>query len=625
MDQDSIMAVKNTADTSKDTVEKDKVLAELAASLLSSRELEKIIAWYSYLCAFPGEYIVFLVRRSYILALLMEKITGRSLNNVRAKHVVTDASIYLQCPKLAEYFRENHCFPDILVCDDILIHGRGLNHFLTLLEERLTELLPEYESEIAIALPRAIQIHVYQRADKPLMLLGQYRARLLLTEVTPGREWHEHSNAISTLIQCSDVSNAVYVYTEGLSAEKFQQMDLSQYIATDFQHAKEYVKVKLVQNAGKIKAAFTVRIIRNLVTAQYRVVPFVFLPNLDTDETQMLLDAISMRLEGHAELQRWLWKLNDIPGKRVLNELITYIFSNVLLWEFNSKYGIKVSQKEENYELEKLARNYNMYGKKETKEHLRELKDLVLFTSEELEKLVLKAASEERFLAEVGFFSDSIGDDEIKRIKHHVEYYFYQRGYQEELRVIELDTKSYYSRDQIAERLVKGACFALQELMGGMSVKQMKYYIAFVLQLMDAGALSLSSYSSRHIQVVGFAQFAKAGEQSLLIYPLRWYDYMPMLAALQRKCWQGEWDMKEKLSGLLHSRYWISLGGKDPDTEETELGIFLDSLGKIHQTPVDWNGNYLMRRCSTDRDSIRCMRKRDEYLKALECYLNANY
>lgn len=602
----------------------DPLLESRAVSLFGNSELKKIIDWYSFLLGYTGKYIVFLVRRSYVLALLMEKITGWKLNGAKVgkDRIMTDASFYLQCPALAEYFREYHCFPEILICDDILIHGRNLNHFLALLEDRLMELMPEYEDEIVPALAKAVRIHVYMHAEKALLLYGQYRQRLMQGELTPGRRWHEYSNNISTLIQCSDVPNAVYVYTEDLAAEMLQTINLSQYIATDFQYAREYTKVRFVRTGGKIKAAFTLRIIRNLEAEQYQVIPFVFLPNLDADETEVLLKVIDRKLEGHQELRKWLTALRNIPGKRVLNELITYIFSDALLQEFNDHYGVFVNPIREKYEYEKLARNYNTYGMESTERLLKELRNLRLFTSEELESLINMVASEERFLAEADYISEDVTSAEIESIKGRVEDYFYEQGYREEQSAVALSNEFFYPREKGAERRVRGVCFALQELLYGLSVKQMEYCIAFVLQLADAGAISLSSYAPKNMLVVGFAQFAKAGEQALLLYPLKVYDYMPMLAAFQRKCRQQDWDMKEKLGSLLHSRYWVSPEGKDPDTEERELVGFLDTIEKINQMPEDWNGNYLARKCSNVREGIECRERRDRCLKAFEDYFN---
>jgi hypothetical protein len=120
----------------------------------------------------------------------------------------------------------------------------------------------------------------------------------------------------------------------------------------------------------------------------------------------------------------------------------------------------------------------------------------------------------------------------------------------------------------------------------------MKDGIRYFLQMMDAGIIAISSYASNNMNVAGFAQFAKNGEQSLLIKPLKMYEYMPMLDLMWRKCIQWGWKIKEELTNFYNSQYW---GERTGDEELENIKDFIANLQELGQEPADWCGNFMER------------------------------
>ena len=111
-------------------------------SRIFDEEIERdMYQWYEDTVSGECDYVVFVVRRSYILAQILEKATGHYMSDVENTVYLTDASMFLCCSEFAEYYRMNDRFPKILLCDDLFIHGRNLNHILETMEERLEELL----------------------------------------------------------------------------------------------------------------------------------------------------------------------------------------------------------------------------------------------------------------------------------------------------------------------------------------------------------------------------------------------------------------------------------------------------------------------------------------------------
>ena len=140
--------------------------------------------------------------------------------------------------------------------------------------------------------------------------------------------------------------------------------------------------------------------------------------------------------------------------------------------------------------------------------------------------------------------------------------------------------------------------------------------IAYFLQMMDAGVLSLSSYAPSRVKVVGYAQFAKAGEQSLLLEVLKHYEHIPVLAYIQRYC---EYERLYIWEGLKD----YSFSPECDLSKETieELGDFIQNLEEMGQKPADWNKNYLFK--IDDEYHIRRSGARDiaEYIKNQESHV----
>lgn len=205
-------------------------LENVISFILEDDIRKELTEWYEDMLEGSWEYVVFTVRRSYVLALIMEKLTGKKMEEESHARFLTDASIILHCEELAEAYKANRRFPMMLLCDDMCIHGRNTNHFMEMILMRLCFLLPEYdEAEIKEALLKAIRIHVYVRKTGPLVLMGSYEFNLRAKRRTDARFVHNLSSDLSRLILCTDIANASYIFSERLTAEKFADLDLSNY------------------------------------------------------------------------------------------------------------------------------------------------------------------------------------------------------------------------------------------------------------------------------------------------------------------------------------------------------------------------------------------------------------
>jgi len=599
-----------------------------AESLFTGNVFEELKAWYDYTLQDDWQYVVFAVRRSYILALLMEEITGRKMEESSSAAFLTDAALFLRCNEMADSYRRCRRFPRILICDDIMIHGRNINHILEGLEAEICRLLAgEYEEDrVKAALTSAIHIHVYVRTSTQLLLLGKYEWKFHFIRKEAPSFWHQFASDVASLISCSDVANACYVYTELLSEDTFSSMDIADtYIHTVYQNVNQYAKFQYLYSGDKVKAVFSLRIVQKGEYNGYRVIPFVFLPNLNGEETDLLFRAVKDRLPDEGQLRGWFTELESLHGKRTFNELVTLLFSHAVLQEFNEKYKISPEEEETDREIRKLARNYNQFGLGETAKLLKGLLQARMFTIPDLMEILEKAVPDERKVMELEEdkgrerIEKVIADERKREIKVRVEDYFYNRGWDDEASAYELTKKPYYNIRGWAKRRARGCCFTLTELNKGYTGQESEYCMAYFLQMMDAGVAAVSSYAPNDVKVVGFAQFAKAGEQSLFIEPLRKNKYIPLLERMEYECKRRGSSIEreiEKYGRAFPDRY-------TPEFIE-EMQEFVRNLAEIGQSPEDWLGNYLDRIDLDewiDRDSVQTEKERIfRYIDEMEEY-----
>lgn len=570
-----------------------KDLKEEAEFRLGPNVISELCEWYLETVKGLQEYVVFVVRRSYLLALIMERLVKDENKMGKKAKFLTDAGFMLHCQELAERYRREKRFPSILLCDDILIHGRNINHFLIKLEKCLAAELPEYlEEEIEQALARAVRIHVYVRADAPLILLGRYELNLSYQRRETSAFWRKLSNDISSLIIYAGMAYAAFVYSDWVKESQYRKLDLREWKCTTYQGIEQNTYVEFVGEPERIKAVYTLRWIPNRYGG-VRLVPFVFLPNLGAEESGTLLEYITERMSDNgftSEECQMIREWDQQEGKRSINELIGLILSCTILRDYEKKANILVDEEMRDEEIQKLVRNYRQSDWQTTEEFIKKTIITELFTKEELTEILLDVISNERRMLSLSGDKKEVNDEAKWRIIDHLEDYFYEQAERQEIDAFGMSRKSYSEHDRRTRREARACCFLMNEAAEGYNLEQGKYMVAYFLQMMDAGVLSVSSYAPSRVNVVGYTQYAKAGEQSLALEPLKLFEYIPLLARIQAHC---EYVWENLLDG-----FWEYMGSAECDLDANtirRLEVFITRLEAMGQCPADWNDNYLFR------------------------------
>lgn len=572
---------------------KELIQAMSSGQDLDEENYEKLKKWYIQIIDSDAQYIVFVVRRCYILALILETIMNDKIDQ-HDKVILTDSSFLLACDDLAEYYDKNGQFPKILLCDDVLIHGYNIKCIIENVEKQLCCLLEGKYDPFVVknALTNALQLKIYCFVEKSAVFLPkQYFARADFMVLASPLQRHKLTRAIAALVVKSGIANASYIYSETINEIQFRkiQLERKEFIKSEYVGNVEYTWVKILNRYGRAKAISILRIIP-FKHNRYRVIPFVFIPNLGTGETERLL--LEMRNKGIEKEHSCVFfdmlrnELSEIEGRRSVNEWISLILSMAVLHDFKECYSIyndMSSQEEQVYhdeEREKLFRNYR-WNKFEIKEYLEKcINKPILENIRELEETLLCVLDEDRYVLKIKKFF-TIGDNR-RYLERRLEDYFYAQALREEKESIQI-----LNIGRALALRGRGCCFVLRDLLEDYSEKDIEFGIAYFLQLMDAGVLALSALPDLNVKVIGDAQFAQVGEYALIVKPIRYMEYIPFLAYAYMWCEVMHENYIDHLKEYASSDL-CSISEKMP-----ELIEFVYGLQEIKQNPKDWNLDYI--------------------------------
>lgn len=598
-------------------------ITSIASQIFDDDMLADMRQWYLESVSGEWQYVVYIVRRSYIIAQTMEKITGRYMNEVTGTEYLTDASMFLCCDKFAEYYLTNGRFPKILLCDDLFIHGRNVNHILEGVEDRLTALLPELDEDfLKMELSKAISVHVLVRTDAGSYLINRYNANFAYTRYEKAERWHKFSSDLSALISKGDIANAAYVYSQHLEKDIVEEKILSShdFVETYYQGRKEYIKVYLSQNV--IKCVPSIRLLSNEETGGYRAVPFIFLANLDADTTERLYFVVKKKIvEKYNDYQKYISYIDflfDMDGKRSFNEFLTFALSNTLLKELYEDYNIceDFNDDKVSYEIDKLARNYCHGDMDEVKSIIRSFVKNPIFDSViELTECFEEIVPDRYVFIDKYHFSSNVGKEDIKL---SLENKFYRSGWKEEREAYQFFENPYYSEKNRFERKTEECAKVIKDMIDNLRLgyDDIQKFFAYFMQMMDAGVLAISSNAGKNCDVHGLSQFVKTGEQALLIMILRYYKYIPMLAEVDDFCTLYRVDKEDVLDQIIKKNPESFKKSDKRKITSSELTALLNVLSNIGQRPKDWLSNYASRLDIYDSDDVM------EQIAALWDYLD---
>ena len=600
-----------------------------AVRLMGSETVGKLIEWKESVASSSRtnvRYVIFMARRSYVLFLLLEKMTQKRLEDTENQYFLTDSGMLLQCEKLYEYYiHHGKHFPEIVIVDDVLIHGRNINNLLRVLEKHLLKLFEakSFESNVPVdysavrdAFAEAVTIRVFYCSKEKLLLSPRYLLSLESEEFVELSELRQLSNQLSSLVLYADIANATYVISEKISDQQMKEIwsmmkqreEIDKEIAaikTVYQNNRQYLLIKYLGGYdGYISSIGIVRFIYNQQDDSYRAIPLIILPQLDRDETETLINELSAKYDSE-KFSKWLDRLDKIDGKRMLNEFLTLVMSNAFLQSFNADYGIDRDKSDFANEVHKLARNYFIESAEQSEKSLTEFLKDAKITGEDLNVIIRNVVHNQKDLIENSSENGQLSDQKKICIRKDIENKFYELGWEDELNAVSCEKMIVFDTRDIFVRKNQDCYSLLKVFMDNKTREERNYYLAIFFQMMDAGILSLSSFASENDSVDGFRQFIKAGEQAMFLYPIAMYLYVPLLTMIEQNAGLKRVDIFSELEDFFDSDK-CDISGKDKEN----IKSYVDKIYQIEQKMAEWNGNYYRKLDLPDREkNINNMRQ----------------
>ncbi len=594
--------------------DRNEILVGEASMIMSRDILRELIDWYNEILDYDAQYIVFLVRRCYVLALILESLTGRKMEDTENKKFLTDSAALLQIDTVyREYKKSGGKTPTILVVDDILVHGRNINNLIRTFVNRFYDISresskrsdEELREKIEREILRSIRINVFYCTDQPLLLNEKYWPLLHEKRRVADKEWRRLSNDLSTLITYGYVTYASYVFSRGISAEKFEVIKtyFQDYEKTIYRNNVEYTKINYVKDSNdSVLAISTVRLIKNNTDGGFRVAPFLFLPMLSESETLKLVDRINDAGYKNTDLKKWWAELYRVNGRRMSSELLTMVLSNIVLNDFMDRVnkafpGVSdiFDIQDEPHELAKLARNYNSSTFEKTYDRLKEIISIKTVRYAELEKILKDCVTGDRELIKDSGAEPSLLDEALRvDITENIENLIYEQGWNDEQEAKWISAFPFYETP-FHFRRKNLSCYETFKTLYGYREDEplnrrslLDYSIRIFLQMMDCGVIAVSSYPPVGKDVLGLEQYEKAGEQSMTLLPIRYLLYLPMLSRMESVAKAKQIPLHEEAE-----RYFKVVPFEDDRFEQSDIIAFIDKLTEVEQSVSDWNDDYV--------------------------------
>ncbi len=591
---------------------------ELAKNILKREVYSELLSWIEDIKEYDADYTVFVVRRSFVLVQILEDVweqeKGEKLNDF---FYITDSAILTACEQIADFYRHNGCFPSILLCDDILLHGRNINNLIADIENRMRRLLPEADERVLLyQLERAVRVWVYTCSKDGILLDKRYEMSLRAYRKENVSFLHVLSGNISSLILNSKVANASYVCSAFFDKDAFLASITGHgWIRTDYQNTVQYsIVLPAVSQYGDIGIICSYR--ATVKGDGMELVPFAFLPQINADETECLYHDILKRMQRKGYSRDYVNivnKLYSIEGRRAFYELLSFIHSGALLNDFFRSYNANCKKDYDILEMEKLSRNYFMGEWGLTKSFLKELVSNPLIADmDDFKKHVYICMYPSTYIIaekEYNRLQWTIDDKAKARIREQLENLFFWQGMKEEVEAKKVLNSPSVREIQKLKRTVYGCAYVISALVS--ETRNLNFTMAYFMQMMDAGVIGISSNGGTRGIVDGFCQFEKAGEQSLLTQPIRNLRYIPFLNLLCDFCRELALDKKAVLNEFC-IKYNLQ-------AEYKQIELFLDILDNMGQHPGDWMGDYNIRVSEGERSGL--IKMRNNYLKLFESFI----
>lgn len=204
-----------------------------------------------------------------------KSLTPKTLDDIYRDYFITDNALLASADQLAKYYNLNKDLPEFIIVDELLIHGRALNHFLLELEEKLANAIQRHHysevdgKKIAAKVEERLHLKIFARNKSVLLLLLRYakEGRLDCVKEYDADKWKTLSLHFARVVSIAPVNNVAYAWSfevgddlqKKLSTQESVGNNLFHRIETEIRGYKQTTDLSLFPTKTNPKVLFTVR------------------------------------------------------------------------------------------------------------------------------------------------------------------------------------------------------------------------------------------------------------------------------------------------------------------------------------------------------------------------------
>ena len=564
--------------------------------IYDSDYVNSINEWYKQIIESDARYVVFLNERTYTFALYLEYINEEKLNDSNDKEYLTITSFLSRCNEIANYYNKYREFPKILLCDYSVIFAFNINHLIKTLEKNLNNLIELDENEISYELIQFIKISSVIKMDNNL-LEDSYQFNIINQIKFKQYSEANQMTYIPSFNLLKKLNNNYLSYSQIISKDVYNQIANSlKWKKLIYNDVEEDFIFEYGKSGNQVKIIYSMKLRKwERQYNEYRLIPFVFLPNLDSMETLNIKNKLFSKLR---QDKNWKNIENDIENwykhnLNVFSEWLVLLSSQVFLKEFNIKYKNNEKFNEEDYndQIIKLMRNYNTFGVGKTLEILKFTLNQNVLNFKDLNEIFLDNIKES-YILNLNETEINVDKKKQNEIKLKVEEYFCKRASALEKLAAELSAGNLIMTGFMTEKRTLqhfGGCnFILRDLNEGYTKEETEYMLSYFLQMLDCYYFSISSNAHKDTKIVGISQFVNTDRQALIFNILPIYEYHVLLCEIEKYCLINRENFEEEII-----KYFNSGTSNISKTEQLKILKIVRDMMEIKNNFLAWNGNYL--------------------------------
>ena len=188
---------------------------ELLRSNFTRKRYEQLKRFMVNIWQSKAKYKVFMARRAFNLNYAFWTVSDiKKDKSFTTDNIMSNTALLLCAEDLAEDYLNTNSFPNILIVDDLLLHGRGIIRLLYSLENLIVEFIRRKNIEVQSSViheKMISSVNIYVFAQNKVGILLDRRYALKSEQYLPQNELRELSQQISSALQTCNIANTSYV------------------------------------------------------------------------------------------------------------------------------------------------------------------------------------------------------------------------------------------------------------------------------------------------------------------------------------------------------------------------------------------------------------------------------